>query len=121
MPKFLYTVIFLNIISWGTWAYRLINTKPDSTFNILIFLATFFTSLSLTLSLPIYLYFHKKAPNFTNVRFLYRKSLKWSLFFSSGILLLLTLKAFGVMNTLNAGLLIIIYITVFMHFKKKNR
>jgi hypothetical protein len=121
MPKFIYTVILLTLVSWGIWIHRLIKTSPDSTCSILIFLFFLFCSLALTFSIPIYMLFYRKAPTLTNLRPLYRRALKWSVFFSSGIILLLTLKAFDVLSIFNAGLLLALYTAVFMHFKKKNR
>jgi len=121
MPKFMYTIIILTLMFWGIWINRLNNSKPDSTLNILIFLGLLFFSLILSFSIPIYFYLYKKASTFTSLRLIYRRSLKWSLFFSSGIVLLLTLKAFSAMSFVNAGLLIVLYAAVLMHFKKKDR
>ncbi|OGC47866.1 hypothetical protein A2886_03320 [candidate division WWE3 bacterium RIFCSPHIGHO2_01_FULL_42_13] len=101
MPKFLYTVLVFAALLWWALLRILVGKAPDNAWVILLFLLVLLITLTLTLSLPLYLLFHKRAPEFANLRFLYRKSLKWSVllgFFVTGIL---GLRAFNLGSTLN--------------------
>ena len=117
MPKFIYTIIFLSIVSW-IGLYRYIDTTPPASIDkIIIFLAIMFAAITLTLSLPIYFYYYSKVPTFSNLRFLYRKSFKWALFASFGIVFYLGLKAFDLDNAINVGLFLVLYFLLFSQIR----
>ncbi len=119
MPKFIYTIIFLSILSWFG-LYRYVDTTPPASIDkIIIFLGVMFIAVTLTLSLPVYFYFHAKVPTFSNLRFLYRKSFKWALFTSFGIVFFLGLKAFALDNTLNIILFLVLYFLLFSQVRSK--
>lgn len=119
MPKFLYTIVVASIASWiGFYSY-LTSTSPDTFTDILIFLGILLFALVMTLSLPIYYILHKQAPTFSNLRFLYRKSLKWSLFFSFGLVFLMGLRAYGLDNLVNVTLFVIFYFLLYIQIFNK--
>jgi len=122
MPKFLYTIIFLMVTFWTLLVrhWFLVDPLPDGITDsnaILIFLLLLFLALITTLSVPIYYFFHKKAPTFSNLRFLYRKSLKWSTFFSFGIVLFLGLRAFNLDTIINIFLFLVTYVLMFLQLR----
>ena len=118
MPRFLYTIVLAAVGFWILVGNVLLNTRPDSTAKILYFLLLFFAATALTTSIPAYFLFLKKAPNFTNLRFLYRKAIKWGVFVGSLISIFLGLRAFGLGSTLNLALLLILYVMIFLQFRK---
>jgi len=117
MPKFLYTIIFLSTLFWVLFARNAYVTQPDSLDTILIFLLLLFLALLSTLSLPIYFYFHAKAPTFSNLRFLYRKSIKWSTYLAFGVVLYMGLRAFSLDNIVNIALFLIMYVLAFLQMR----
>ena len=119
MPPFLYTIIITTAIFWWTFVKIITSTKPDNFTNIIVFLIVSLISISLTLSLPIYVFKHKKSPKFTNLKKIYRKSLGIGFFVSLGITSIMTLKAFGLANPLNLILFTILYLSIFWQISKK--
>ena len=117
MPKFIYTVIVLTLFSWLGLYRFLITTEPESLFRIITFFIIAFCVLSLTASLPVYFYYHARAPSFSNLKFLYRKGLKWSGYFSFGVIFLAALWVFELMNVVNVGLFLILYVLIFTQIK----
>jgi len=84
---------------------------------VLIFLLLLFLALITTLSIPIYYFFHKRAPTFSNLRYLYRKSLKWSTFLSFGLILYMGLRAFNLDTTINTFLFLVMYVLMFLQMR----
>ena len=119
MPKFLYTVIFANLALWFLWARHLLQTKPETPLNIITFLLLLFGAISLTLSILFYFYFHIRAKDFTNLRFLYRKGLKWGIYLSSCFVGFLAMRAFKIASLVNLGLFIVLYIVIYFQMKKR--
>ena len=119
MPRFLYTMAGLDLILWILWFRILVKIRPESPVNIIIFLSVLFAALTLLLSLPIYKRLHKKSPQFTNLRVIYRRSLKWAMFYGGAITILMALRAFKVINPVTLGLFAVLIITIFYHMKKK--
>lgn len=119
MPTFMYTVIFASIMLWA-FLYRFMGTvAPDGFSNIFTFLALLFLAVSLTLSMPIYFYLQAKAPTFSNLRYLYRKSLRWSMFLALGPVFYLGLRAFNLDNLINTILYFVLYLLVFLQLRTK--
>ena len=112
MPKFLYTVFLATILSCIYVWNILVNTKPESTTQIVMFLITLGLAVGLVLSIIIYFLLLNRSPNFTNLKYLYRKSLKIGLVISSGVTLYLGLRAASLDNILNTILLVGIYIVI---------
>jgi len=119
MPQFLYTVLFLTIVFWYAFISYIFGYAPDGIFRILIFTVLLFLSLSTTLSVPFYFYLCKKAPTFTNLKFLYRKGLSWGSFISFGFISLLIFKGFNLFNPINLGLFTVLYLLIFLQIKGK--
>jgi hypothetical protein len=121
MPKFLYTALFLMVVFWGLWFRELHLTTPDSFLSKVPLLVLLFLSLGTTLSLPLYYLFYKQAPVLTNLKPIYRRSLRWSFFFSGGITFYFFLKVFGLLNPLNLILLLLLYFLLFFQLSKRGR
>lgn len=117
MPKFLYTIIVLSILFWALFGRHVYLTEPNTLDNVLIFHLLLFLALMLTLSLPIYFYFHAKAPTFSNLRFLYRKSIKWSTYLAFGVVVFMILRAFRLDNIVNISLFLIMYVLAFLQMR----
>ena len=113
MPKFLITVFTFTTVLWITLIYLLLNTQPSTYPSIFLFVIILFLTLSFTLSVPIYLFLRKKLPKFEAIKLLYRKGLKWGMFLSFGIVGTLFLKALDLLNLLNFGLFLLLYIGLF--------
>lgn len=121
MPGFIYTIIFFTIALWSGLLYIGNKIAPDTLQNIFVFLAFMYLTLGVTISLPIYFLLHRKAATYTNLRKIYRNSLKWSFFVSFGIVGTLGLKAFDLINPLNYGLFLLLYFVTYMQIKQKKR
>lgn len=119
MPKFLYTVIIFSVLFWVLGIRQIIYHKPDSFTNIFGFLFFLFWALSGTLSIIFYWIFYLKAPQYSTLKNLYRRGVKYSLFFASGVVALLALKAFGLWTLLNLVLFIILYMAVYMQLRSR--
>lgn len=119
MPKFIKFVGVINILLWSLFIFLVLTTLPNSYTNIFLFLSVLFLSLGFTFSFPFYLFYTKKLPNFTNLKLLYRKGLKWGMYLSFGITGFLFLKALNLINLLNAGLFLLLFIGIFFQIKGK--
>lgn len=122
MPKFLYTIVFLAAIFWTLLVRQFFFVDPfiESALNVdavLIFILLLFLALNTTLSLPIYFFFHIKAPTFSNLRFLYRKALKWSTFLSFGVCFYLGLRVFDLDTIINVFLFLVTYVLIFLQLR----
>ena len=113
MPKFLITIITLVGILWGILVYLIFGTQPNNYTSIFLFLIILFLTLSFTFSIPVFFFLKKKFPKFEVIKLLYRKGLKWGMFFSLGITGGLFLKALNLINLLNFGLFLLLYIGIF--------
>lgn len=119
MPKFLYTILILSVLLW--WGLiKIFTTKaPDSPQIILVSVGLLFLALTLTFSIPIYFYFYKKVPNFTNLKFVYRKSFRWSGVFSLFITGVLALRAFNLATPINLTLFLILCAMIVLYLRGK--
>jgi len=119
MPKFIYTIILLSALFWFLFGRHVYLTEPVSLDAVLIMLLLLFLALMSTLSLPIYFYLHAKAPTFSNLRFLYRKSIKWSTYLAFGAVFYMGLRAFKLDNIVNITLFLIMYVLAFLQMRTK--
>lgn len=119
MPKFIYTIAISTVVSWYGIYIFIKNNEPDGVITIAVFLLLLFSSLLLFLSIPFYYFFHSRAPSFSNLRYLYRKSVKWASFLSFSTVFMLGLKMFGLASWINTILFIIIMIIVYLRFNSK--
>ena len=117
MPKSIFTMMVLDALIWYFWIRALFNTKYEGTADILKFLLLLFLALGLGLSVPLYFYFFKKAPDFTNLRLLYRRSIKWGFYLSFGVVFVAGLKAFEILNIINMILFAVLYVAMFHQIK----
>jgi len=121
MPKFIYTITFVSVLLWVLVVWLINHFVPDNFLIIFMFLGIIFCALSVTLSLPLYVYFHKKATSLTNLKLIYRRSIKWGVFLAIGITGTLFFKAFDLINIFNYGLFLLLYAFLFSWFKSRNR
>jgi len=117
MPKFIKFPIVVNVFLWALWIYLLLGTSPGSYKPIFLFLGVLFLALGLTLSFPFYFIYHKKLSNFTNLKLLYRRGLKWGMFISFGVAGFGFLRALNLVNLLNAGLFGLLYLGIFIQLR----
>lgn len=122
MPKFLYTIIILIVIFWTLLVRQmfLVNPLPEGVQDVnavLMFLLLLFLALNTTFSIPTYFILHKRAPTFSNLRFLYRKSLRWSTFLSFGIVFYLGLVVFKLDTYINTFLFLVTYVLIFLQLR----
>lgn len=121
MPKFLYTVVTFAAITW--WVLIKIVTKypPEGNLLILGVLLLVFLAIASTVSIPGYFFFKRKAPDFTNLRVLYRRSLKVSFVAAGCITGFLVLRAFALDTALNLTLFLILCVMIVLHFFSNKR
>jgi hypothetical protein len=118
MPKFIYTVTLLGSLFWWILIKILTTQPPNSTRIILLFLVLLLFTISLTLSLPIFFYLRKKSPDFTNIRFMYRKAFKMSWVYSFFLVGFLGLRAFDLASPFNITLFLILCVMIVLQRRK---
>jgi len=116
----MYTIILAASFLWFLWAERIFHTAPDSAKNIVIFLLLLFASLVLTVSIPIYFYFYKKAAQFSDLRRIYRRALSLSSLISFIVTGFAALRAFSLLNPINAGLFAVLCVAIAIQGSKSN-
>lgn len=119
MPRFLVTVITLILLSGSGLAYVIFYKSPEQTYNLMLFFTLFFVFLLLVTSLPTYWYMYKKAPKLTELRILYRKSLRPAFFIASYVTILGVLRVLHAFNALNLLLLSVLTFTLIKLTKPK--
>ncbi|MFZ5424463.1 MAG: hypothetical protein ACOZAO_01565 [Patescibacteria group bacterium] len=117
MPKFFYTVVLLTAGLWIVLARILAIHPPENNKIIATVLALIFVTMSFTISIAIYIFKHKKAPQYSNLRKIYRKSFIWAAFISLGITALFAFRAFSIVNSLNIVLFILLYFSIYAYIK----
>ena len=119
MPKFLYTILGFTVLLWTGVYFLGKNLAPDTITNIFVFLCYLWVVLSVTFSIPVYFYFFRQAPKYTELRNIYRRSLKWGCYASFGVVGYLCLRAFKLVTVFNVVLFLALYIAVFVHIRTK--
>ena len=119
MPKFLYTVFAITAGLWAIVYFFGDRVAPDNLLNIFVFLILIYFALTVTFSIPLFFLFQRKAKSFTDLRKLYRESAKWGAFISFGVVGTLGLKAFDLINPLNYGLFLVLYVVGFFQVRSK--
>ena len=120
MPRFLYSVIFVTLLLWGTIIYMIFNIPPASIILICLFLVLMFFGFSTLVSFPIYFTFVKKTKHNPEYRTLYRKSFRWGLLIGFGLACLLFLKVFNLINLVTIALFLLFY-SVLLYQMRYNR
>lgn len=120
MPGFMYTIILFSSVMWYiTFSYLRSNDPEDGFLTVLIFLILFLVTLTATLSIPAYFIVQSKAPNFSNLRFMFRKGLRWAFYLSFGITFYLGMAAFKLNNIINTVLFLLLYILTFFQLRTR--
>lgn len=119
MPAFLITIVLFCAFLWFATVRLLLNTTPNTFFSIFLFLGVLFLNLAFTFSIPTYFFLINRSSNLVKLRHIYRKSLKWGFYFSFGICGFLGLRAFELINLLNLGLFVVLYLLLFLQLKSR--
>ncbi len=115
MPRFIKSAIIFSLILWVLWFYFLFfGLSPSSYKEIFIFLGVLFLAVGVSLSLPFYSIYKKKYKNFTDMRILYKRALKYGFLISFGFVGLALMRAFNIITVLNISLFALLYIGIFM-------
>jgi len=117
MPKFMRTVAALSLVSWVLVVLLVFKSYPDSYINIAAFLIAVYVAVDSTLCIPFYLIYRKRLIKFTDQKVLFKMSSKWPAFISFSVAGVLFLKAFHLINLLNAGLFSLLCIGIFFQIK----
>jgi hypothetical protein len=121
MPKFIYTVILTNLVFLGLTLRTIFFRYPDSTQTKMSFLLFLGFWLFLTLSLILFFFNKKKPTAFLDPKKIYRKGLGRSITVTIGIIGFLALKFFDLLNLLTGGLLLLLFITLFVAITSNKR
>ena len=113
MPKFLWTVIVLTASILAALILTISKTSPENTKNIAFFLIELFLFLTLLFSFIFYIVNYKRAPKYSDLRNIYRASIKPSLFLSTFITGTAVMKVAKALTPLNFILFTIFLICMF--------
>ena len=75
MQRFLISIIIPALIAWGICSYMVFFTLPQSSQWVVLFLATLFVALELTIGTIIYLIRNRRAPEWLGKRELLRENM----------------------------------------------
>jgi len=118
MPRFFVSVFVLVFILWGVFLYLLLKTAPVSFSSIFIFLVVLFLALGMSLSIPGFFILRAKSrAGYFIPKEVFRRSLKWSMFVSFGVIGFLSLRAFDILNMLNGGLFFLLYSVSYFYLR----
>lgn len=117
MPKFMRTVVAFALVSWVVVVALVFKSYPDSYLNITAFLVAVYAALDSTLCIPFYFIYRRHLIKFTDQKVLFKMSSKWPAFISFGVVGMLFLRAFHLINLLNAGLFALLCIGIFFQIK----
>lgn len=104
MPRFLYSVVFIGLISTLTSSYILIFKTPDSTTTVIQFLMSMFVASTAWGSLLLLIFTNKAQSSEKDKKRLYRDNLKKTLIITVYLLALALLKYTQLLN-LTTGIL----------------
>lgn len=115
MPKFIKSAIIFSFILWVLWFYFLFfGLSPNSYKEIFIFLGVLFLAIGTSLSLSFYFIYKKKYKNFTDMRILYKRALRYGFLISFGLVGVALMQAFKIITVLNVSLFALLYVGIFM-------
>ena len=117
MPKFMWSIIVYTALAWVFAAIMVLVIPPVSYIQIVGFLVILYVGINGLLSIPFYFIYRKRLPNFMDQKVLFKMSSKWPAFISFGIVGILFLKAFNLINLLNTGLFALLYVGIFFQIK----
>ncbi|HAI62740.1 TPA: hypothetical protein DCL89_00755 [candidate division WWE3 bacterium] len=112
MPKFLYTVLFLFVLSASFLAYSLLVLKPNSYVYIFVFLVSLFLFLTGLFSTTGFFIAAKTLHKEGDPRFIFRKVLKISAYAAFGISIFFFLRGFKLVSLLNITLSLSFYLVL---------
>src|SRR3989338_3580267 len=113
MPKFLLSVVFASLISFLGLFLLVKNTTPEEPKNVVVFFVLLWLFLTLLLSVPIYLVNFKRAARYSNLKQIFRSSLKISSVVSLLIVALGILKVLSALSILNFLLLLVFILLIY--------
>lgn len=106
MPRFVATIIVLDLLAAGGLAHLYLNVSPQRGTTIFIFLLLLFLVLTLSLSLPTAYLARLKEPKYTSDREIYRIWLRKSALLATIVTGSLALRAVGGYSRLNVIILV---------------
>jgi len=119
MPRFLYSVTLLDLLSL-LFLFKIITTeKPEDTSVIAVVLFLIWAIVFLTSSIGIFFINRCKAPVLSNSKLVYRKGLRYALGLATLITSLCGLKVSGLFNAMNVSLVVLLCLSVLV--KSRNR
>jgi len=117
MPEFLYTIIFFTVFLWSGFGFLLFAQKPESFPSIFIFLILLFGALAFSFSIPYYFRARKKTT--LSAKQIYRRGLRWGVYFSFLVTIALGLKAFDLINIVSGILFVLCAVSFYFRVKKR--
>ncbi len=121
MPKFLYTIILTDLISLGFIIRIALFQFPETQKIIILMLLLIGIWIFLTLSLILFFINKGKSKTFYNPKRIYRRGLGISLVITIGVISLLTLKVLTLLNLLTGGLVLLLFVTLFLAVTSNKR
>ena len=121
MPNFLYTVIALSILTWGALLKYMNSVPPETNLSKALFCLLFFAAASLSLSVIYYRYEFKKAPKMSDLKKLYRNTIKRSLYLSAIMTSIVFLKIFDLLSPISVLVLALVVGVIYRSYSKRRR
>ncbi|OGC59415.1 hypothetical protein A2380_04100 [candidate division WWE3 bacterium RIFOXYB1_FULL_43_24] len=112
MPKFLYTVIFLFVLSIAALAYSILVLKPDSYVYIFIFLGSLFLFFTGLFSTTGFFIATRTLKRDGDPRSIFRNILKISAYAAFGVFIFFFLRGFKLVSLLNIILSLSFYLVL---------
>jgi len=119
MPKFVYSVILLDLLFLVGLVFVTLSLSPTSLLNRVAFLITLLGTLTFATSLIFYKLGYLKKRLFVEPRYLYRKMLRRGFFVALATSLLLGLKFQGEATKINVFLLVSFFVALEIFFSTR--
>ncbi len=113
MPRFLLTVFLATAASFTGLVLFMKYTEPSGTRNLIIFFFLFWVFLTFLISIPTYAINYKFAARLSNLKNVYRNSLRFSAFLAFALVGIACLKVLNSLNPLNAFLEILLLTSLY--------
>lgn len=118
MPRFLITVFLATAASFTGLVLFMKYVEPSGSRNLIIFFVLFWAFLTFLISLPTYALKYKFAPRLSNLKNVYRNSLRFSAFSALVLVGIAILKVLNSLNPINAFLELLLLASLYKLLKK---
>lgn len=119
MPKFIFTVLFVTIVSWAAWVFVVLEVSPTSTKSFIAFFTSFFVALTGSVAIVLFT-FEKGTRNTTNIKEIFRNCLRKGGMFSGFFVGSGVMRLEGILNWVNVLLFALLLILIEAYFMAKN-